>query len=115
MPWTEEAGGLQSMGVAKSWTRLTTNSVARPLLSDGSSVQGSRAHNSLVLPLSTQVVLPIQWHPTLRPHGLQITRLLRPWASPGKNTGVDCHFLLRGIFLTQGLNLCLLYHRQTLY
>ena len=28
---------------------------------------------------------------------------------PGKNTGVDCHFLLQGIFLTQGLNLCLLH------
>ena len=24
--------------------------------------------------------------------------------SPGKNTGVRCHFLLQGIFLTQGLN-----------
>ena len=28
--------------------------------------------------------------------------------SPGKNTGVGCHTLLQGIFLTQGLNLCLL-------
>ena len=31
---------------------------------------------------------------------------------PGKNTGVGCHFLLQGIFLTQGSNqllLCLLY------
>ena len=28
---------------------------------------------------------------------------------PGKNTGVDCHFLLLGIFPTQGLNLCLLH------
>ena len=27
-----------------------------------------------------------------------------PWGSPGKNTGVDCHFLLQGIFLIQGLN-----------
>ena len=27
---------------------------------------------------------------------------------PGKNTRVDCHFLLQGIFLTQGLNPCLL-------
>ena len=27
---------------------------------------------------------------------------------PGKNTGVGCHFLLWGIFLTQGLNQCLL-------
>ena len=26
------------------------------------------------------------------------------WDSPGKNTGVDCHTLLQGIFLTQGLN-----------
>jgi len=31
-------------------------------------------------------------------------RLLWPWNSPGKNTGVDCHVLLLGIFLTQGLN-----------
>ena len=28
----------------------------------------------------------------------------RPRNSPGKNTGVGCHFLLQGIFLTQGLN-----------
>ena len=27
---------------------------------------------------------------------------------PGKKTGVGCHFLLQSIFLTQGLNLCLL-------
>ena len=31
--------------------------------------------------------------------------------SPGKNTGVGCHFLLQGIFLTQGLNLGLLHFR----
>ena len=36
---------------------------------------------------------------SLQPHGLQPTRLLCPWASPGKNTGVGCHFLLQGIFL----------------
>ena len=29
------------------------------------------------------------------PHGRQPTRLSRPWDSPGKNTGVGCHFLLR--------------------
>ena len=29
--------------------------------------------------------------------------------SPGKNTGVGCHALLQGIFLTQGSNPCLLY------
>ena len=31
---------------------------------------------------------------SLWPHGLQPARILRPWGSPGKNTGVDCHFLL---------------------
>ena len=30
-----------------------------------------------------------------RPHGLQPTRLLRPWDFPGKSTGVGCHRLLR--------------------
>ena len=32
---------------------------------------------------------------SVRPHGLQPTRLLRPRDSPGKNTGVGCHFLLQ--------------------
>ena len=36
------------------------------------------------------------------------TRLLCPWDSSGKNTGVDCHALFQGIFKTQGLNLSLL-------
>ena len=36
------------------------------------------------------------------------SRLLCPWDSPGRNTGVGCHFLLQGIFLTQGSNLCVL-------
>ena len=31
---------------------------------------------------------------SVRPHRRQPTRLTRPWDSPGKNTGVDCHFLL---------------------
>ena len=41
---------------------------------------------------------------SLRPHGLQPTRLLCPWDSPGKNTGVGCQLFLQGIFPTQGLN-----------
>ena len=32
------------------------------------------------------------------------TRLLCAWDSSGKSTGVGCHFLLQGIFPTQGLN-----------
>ena len=34
---------------------------------------------------------------SLRPHRRQPTRLPRPWDSPGKNTGVGCHFLLQGM------------------
>ena len=45
---------------------------------------------------------------SLWPHGLQPARLLCPRDSPGRNTGVGCHFLLQGIFPTQGTNLCLL-------
>ena len=43
---------------------------------------------------------PMDWRP------------LWPWDFPGKNTGVGCHFLLQGIFPTQGSNLGLLYCRQ---
>ena len=31
----------------------------------------------------------------VRPHRRQPTRLPHPWDSPGKNTGVGCHFLLQ--------------------
>ena len=41
---------------------------------------------------------------TLQPYGLQPVRLLCPWHSPGKNTGMGCRALLQGIFPTQGSN-----------
>ena len=52
---------------------------------------------------------------SLRPHGLQPTRLLCPWDSPGNSTGVDCHSLLQGIFPTPGSNPGLPHCRQLLY
>ena len=39
---------------------------------------------------SRSVVSDSSW-----PHGLQSTRLLHPWDSPGKSTGVGCHCLLQ--------------------
>ena len=45
----------------------------------------------------------------LQSYGLQSARLLCPWDSPGKNTGVGCRDLLQGIFPSQGSNPCLLY------
>ena len=52
---------------------------------------------------------------SLRPHGLQPARLLCPWNSSGKNTGVGCHALLQGIFPTQGSNPGLPHCRWILY
>ena len=46
---------------------------------------------------------------SLLPHELQPTRFLCPWDSPGKNTGVGCHFFLQGIFPTQESKLHLLH------
>ena len=40
---------------------------------------------------------------SLRPHGLYPTRLLCPWDSPGKNTGVGCHSLLQGTLPDPGI------------
>ena len=41
---------------------------------------------------------------SLWPHGLWPARLLCTWNFPGKNNGVGCHYLLQGIFETQGSN-----------
>jgi len=46
---------------------------------------------------------------------MEPTRLLCPWDSPGKNTGVGSHSLLQGIFPTQRSNPGLLHCRQILY
>ena len=46
---------------------------------------------------------------------LLTARLLCPWDSSGKTTGVGCHFLLQGIFLTQESNPGPLHCRQILY
>ena len=54
--------------------------------------------------------------PTLcDPVDCSLPGFLCPWDSPGKTTGVGYHFLLQGIFLTQGLNLCLPHCMQILY
>ena len=48
------------------------------------------------------------------PWPVACTRLLHPWDFLGKSTGVGCHFLLQGIFPTQGSNPGLPHCRQTL-
>ena len=44
-----------------------------------------------VLSILKVKALVVQSCQTLQPHGLQTTRLLCPWNSPGKNTEVSCH------------------------
>ena len=46
--------------------------------------------------------------PTLQPHGLVAEQTLLSMGFTSKNIGRDFHFLLQGIFLTQGPNLSLL-------
>ena len=52
---------------------------------------------------------------SLQSYGLKSARLLSPWDSPGKNTGVGCHAFLQQIFPTQELNPGLLHWLQILY
>ena len=52
---------------------------------------------------------------SLQLQGLWPSRLLCPWDSPGKDNGVGCHFLLQGIFPTQGSVLGLLHCGWILY
>ena len=50
---------------------------------------------------------------SLQPHGLEFSRLPYPQKSPGKNTGVDIHSFLQGIFPTQDqtwISCIVLYH-----
>ena len=49
------------------------------------------------------------------PWAVACPRLLHPWDFLGKSTEVGCHFLLQGIFPTQGSNPGLPHCRQTLY
>ena len=67
------------------------------------------APNTQALSLTASVHAQSVMSDSLWPHGLFHTpppclpRLLCPWNFSGKNTGVSCHFLLQGIFPTQGL------------
>ena len=63
-------------------------------------------YSGLPFPSPTQESEKWKWSRSVlsdssRPHGLQPTRLLRPWGFPGKSTGVGCHRLLtdKGVWL----------------
>ena len=69
-----------------------------------------RAFYRLCVCVSCSVVSNSLWPPWTIAHQAPLFM-----ASPGRNAGVGCHFLLQGIVLTQGSNLGLLHCRQILY
>ena len=96
---------LSSLG---TWLRISRPMFSSFLRRRNSCLSVSVRHHVLSLP----VVVNSLWHSGLLP-----SRLLCPWDFSGKNTGVSCRFFLQ-IFLTQGLNpclLCLLHCKQILY
>ena len=70
-----------------------------------SPLSNSRAFSSP--PKETHVCM-LSHFSRVRLSGLKPTKLLCPWDSPGKKSGVGCHFLLQGILLIQESNPCLL-------
>ena len=69
------------------WHRVCSNDTG----SSCSIIVTATAHSLIrVCVLSRSVMSSSLW-----PHGLQPARPLRPWDSPGKKTGVGCHFLLQ--------------------
>ena len=90
IPWTEEPGRLQSIGLHRvgcDRSDLACTHARRPVFK---SQLPFRAVSTLRVCQVASVVSD-----SLRPHELWPTRLLCPWDFPGKNTGAGCHFLLQ--------------------
>ena len=104
IPWMEEPGGLQSMGSHRvGHHRATSLSLFKDQRWWGGKNSTVNPSDNTGLNCSKQqAVLSHVWlfvTPWMEP-----ARLLCLWSSPGKNTGGGCHFLLQGIFPTQGSN-----------
>ena len=126
IPWTEESGGLQSTGLQRAGHDWATNTHTYLPEKDTIIVirDGSKSVRILCL-----CVMGREWdyvHLYKRKWKVNVLvaqsclTLCDPmdWNSPNKNTGVGCHSLLQGIFLTQVLHsslLNLLHYRQILY
>ena len=85
IPGTAEPGGLPSMGshrVGHDWSHLAVAEIINNIAGE--------CMLSHVRLFATPWTVP--------------ARLFCPWNFPGNNTEADCHFLLQGIFLTQGWN-----------
>ena len=82
IPWTEEPGRLQSLGLQELDTTEPLNH-CHPCFQE------------LKVGLESVCVSHSVMSNSLQPYGLKATRLLCPWDSPGKNTGVGCYCLFQ--------------------
>ena len=114
IPWTEEPGRLQSMRPQRVGHNLADDVVPFLLNVFKNTIQ-LYIYVHLFCTKHVCSVSHSVMPNSLQPHWLYPVRLLCPWNSLGENSGLDCHFLLQGIILTQGLNLGLLHCRQILY
>ena len=111
-PWGLWFGFRQGWLRASHWTSMLLHSLS--CCTDRSLCRGCPSQLHLgILSLYFQSESCSVMSDSLWPHGQN--PMLCPWDSPGKNTRVGCHFLLQGIFLTQGSNPGLPHFRQILY
>ena len=82
-----DQGSQLGLGGRKGFYNIDYLSV-RNLMSQATSEDGLSA-------AAAAAAKSLQSCPTLRPQRQQPTRHPHPWDSPGKNTGVGCHFLLQ--------------------
>ena len=83
------------MGLLESGIHLCTWQIHSDLELLVSKRQSPQRHLKNFFCLDTAAAKSRQLSNSVRPHRWQPTRLRRPWDSPGKNTGVGCHFLLQ--------------------
>ena len=123
LAWFLDRGGCLGAHTENVWVHIRILRVTRPVWDTPEHsicLEGFCCHLPLVLllPSSHSCCRKKKWllgYVWLWPHGRQPARLLCPWDSPVKTTGVACHDLFQGIFLTQGLNPGLLHCREILY
>ena len=92
-----------------SWFMSSLRAGVAALAHGRCSNKEKRSKVSQMVPIWPCCCLVAKSHSTLlRPHGFVARQADLSMGFPSKTTGVGCHFLLQGIFSTQGLNLCLL-------
>ena len=93
-PWTVAQQALLSIGILQA---RILEQVALPTFR-GSSQPRDQTQVSHITGIFSTIWVTRKWKwsgsvvsDSLRPHGLQPTRLLHPWDFPGRSTGVGCH------------------------